>query len=71
MRYELFSEQWLYGVVFWNGNDRYEVIHNHYLGNRLLININVKGNMSDRWADIPFNPKTMEMIPNVGALHRK
>jgi hypothetical protein len=57
---ETYSCQWYYGIIFWDDQDnKYDVIHNYYLGNRLIINPKAGG-----FSDIPFKPATFGFLPD-------
>lgn len=58
MKISTFNTEWYYGIIFNIGNDKYELIHNYLLGNRLFINNN------EGWNDIPFKPATFHFLPN-------
>ena len=74
MKYEKYSCEWYHGIIFYvhgNGNfltpdyRTYDVIHNIYIGNRILIS------NSEGWKDIPFKRATFGFLPNgVSAIER-
>lgn len=47
-----------YGIIFYVGNNSYDVIHNIHTGNRIIIN-DGKGLLQD----IPFKKDTFEFLP--------
>lgn len=55
---ETFKCSSYYGITFYIDNDRYEILHNYNLGNRLLIN------NQDGWKDVPFSKKTFFFLPD-------
>jgi hypothetical protein len=66
MKYEPYSCEWYHGIIFYIPGDgniltgdfgRYDVIHNKYMGNRILIS-NAEG-----WKDIPFKKATFGFLP--------
>lgn len=66
MKYEKYSCEWYHGIIFYIPDDgniltgdygRYDVIHNIYMGNRILIS-NKEG-----WKDIPFKKATFGFLP--------
>jgi hypothetical protein len=66
LKYEKYSCEWYHGIIFYVHGDgnfltgeygRYDVIHNIYLGNRLLIS------NSEGWKDIPFKKATFGFLP--------
>lgn len=57
--YKMFEDNQCYGVTFILGEERYEVLHNKTLGNRLLIN---KANFWNK--DIPFKKETFGFLPD-------
>jgi len=70
IKHEVYECQWYHGIIFLipgDSNDtfysvygdygRYDVIHNRYLGNRILIN------NSEGWKDIPFKKATFGFLP--------
>jgi hypothetical protein len=66
MKYEKYSCKWYHGIIFYIPDDgniltgdygRYDVIHNIYMGNRILIS-NKEG-----WKDIPFKKATFGFLP--------
>lgn len=58
IKYETFKNSSYYGIIFNINNDRYELIHNYILGNRLLINTSRVNK------DIPFKKETFGFLPD-------
>lgn len=54
---EEFEELDYCGISFTKGEERYQLIHNFHMGNRLLIN-NLEENK-----DIPFKEETFHLLP--------
>jgi hypothetical protein len=66
VKHEKYSCEWYHGIIFYVYDDnsflagsyfRYDVIHNIYLGNRILIND------AEGWRDIPFEKSTFGFLP--------
>lgn len=67
IKYEKYECQWYHGIIFFIPGDgdgifsrdygRYDIIHNNYLGNRIIIN------NSEGWRDIPFKEATFGFLP--------
>lgn len=67
IKHEKYECRWYHGIIFFMPGDgngifggdygRYDVIHNTYLGNRILIN------NSEGWKDIPFKKATFGFLP--------
>lgn len=57
LKYETYKCEWYHGIIFYNSEGSYDVIHNNHLGNRLLIN------NSEGWKDIPFKKATFGFLP--------
>jgi hypothetical protein len=57
VKYKLFENNQYYGVSFIDGEDKYEILHNKDLGNRLLIN------KKYYWHDIPLKKETFGLLP--------
>lgn len=56
---ETYSCEWYYGIIFWDDQgNKYDVIHNYALGNRIIINPAAGG-----FSDIPFKPATFGFLP--------
>lgn len=59
IKVETFDDKWYYGIIFYLGNSRYQLIHNYALGNRILISL------YEGWCqDIPFKPATFDLLPS-------
>lgn len=59
LQFHTYVDKWYYGIIFITANGRYEIIHNYFLGNRLLIN-----NDEFSCKDIPFKQETFSFLPN-------
>lgn len=59
-RYEIetYSTKDFYGIIFTTDDCRYDVCHNYFLGNRIIINPKAGG-----FQDIPFKPATFGFLP--------
>jgi hypothetical protein len=58
IRAEEFSNEWYYGITFYVGGGKYELIHNYALGSRIL------SSPKEGWStDIPFKPATFHLLP--------
>ena len=58
IKHEIYSCQWYHGIIFHiSENEKYDVIHNIYMGNRLLTN------KESYWSDIPFKKETFKFLP--------
>lgn len=66
VKHETYSCEWYYGIIFYVYNDnnylnegcsRYDIVHNIYLGNRILIYD------SEGCRDIPFKKATFGLLP--------
>lgn len=56
---ETYSCEWYYGIIFHLENgDRYDVVHNIYMGNRLIMRKGYWGSQ-----DIPFKPSSFGCLP--------
>lgn len=56
---EEFKNEWYYGITFYIGGGKYELIHNYALGNRIL------SSPKEGWStDIPFKPSTFHLLPD-------
>lgn len=63
LKYEVFKNEWNYGIIFYTDMAKYELIHSQ-IGNRLLIN--KKGqdwNLGEEWNDVPLNEGTFHFLP--------
>jgi hypothetical protein len=58
IKFEEFSNEWYYGIIFYIDDFMYQLIHNYAFGNRILTNNH------DGWiSDIPFKPATFHLLP--------
>jgi len=58
MKYETYKCKWYYGIIFYVDDGKWDLIHNIYMGNRLLINEH------EYWLkDIPFHKGTFRFLP--------
>lgn len=59
IKYEKYSCEWYYGIIFWINEIKYDLIHNKLMGNRLLIN-----EPSGKWQDVPLKLETFWLLPS-------
>jgi hypothetical protein len=58
IKYETYKCKWYYGIIFYVDDGKWDVGHNIYLGNRLLISEH------QYWMkDIPFHEGTFSFLP--------
>lgn len=55
---ETYSTKDYYGIIFFTEDCKYDVIHNYFMGNRIIINHEAGG-----FQDIPFKPATFGFLP--------
>lgn len=58
IKHETYECKWYYGIIFYFGEAKWDVLHNIYMGNRLLISEH------EHWLkDIPFHSGTTGLLP--------
>ena len=58
IKHETYDTPWYYGIIFYLGEAKWEVIHNYLMGNRMYIS------EREYWMrDIPFHKGTAGILP--------
>jgi hypothetical protein len=59
IEYKIFDDKWFYGITFIIDGNQYEIVHNKYGFERILIN-HADGEVKD----VPFNKDTIYLLPS-------